>query len=104
MKILYSILAGCLAASTAYAQEDYHLSQMEAAPLYLNPAMTGMFCGEKGDYRISSDYRSQWTSLGIKPFSTAYLSYDMPVRKINHMRRTNNKWGVGGYLIDNKAG
>jgi type IX secretion system PorP/SprF family membrane protein len=104
MKIFYSILAGCLAASAVYAQEDYHLSQMEAAPLYLNPATTGMLCGEKGDYRINSDYRSQWTSLAIKPYSTAYVSYDMPVRKINHMQRANNKWGVGGYLIDNKAG
>ncbi|MCX6310568.1 MAG: PorP/SprF family type IX secretion system membrane protein [Bacteroidetes bacterium] len=98
LKYILAVLISGLSTTTLFAQEDYHLSQSDAAALYLNPALTGMFCGEKGDYRIVSDYRSQWHALGIKPYSTAFLSYDMPLRK------GNNKWGVGGYLIDNKSG
>jgi type IX secretion system PorP/SprF family membrane protein len=93
------ILAGALGISAAgFAQEDFHLSQYETAPLYLNPGQTGMFGGEKGDYRIATNYRSQWGALGMKPFTTAYISYDMPIRK------SGGKWGAGGYLINNNAG
>jgi type IX secretion system PorP/SprF family membrane protein len=92
------ICAAGLFAGKAAAQEDYHLSQFNAASLYLNPALTGMYLGERGDYRITSDYRSQWRALGLKPYTTAFISYDMPLHKYE------NKWGVGGYLIDNKSG
>ena len=74
--------------------QDFHLSQTDAAPHYFNPALTGMYFENKSDYKIYSDYRSQWKSLGIKPFSTYYLAYDMPHRL----------FGLGGYLIHNRNG
>lgn len=91
------------AAAPAFAQEDYHLSQFQSAPLYLNPALTGMYAGEQGDYRISSAYRAQWRSLGYKPFSTIYLGYDMPMQSYGN-NKFHKKYGVGGYIIDNHAG
>ena len=75
--------------------QDFHLSQYDATPHYFNPALTGIYFGNKADYRIYSDYRSQWRSLGVKAFSTYYLAYDMPFKGID---------GVGGYLIHNRNG
>lgn len=98
MKKIILATACTAAAFTAYAQQDFHLSQYESAILYMNPALTGMFCGQKGDYRVASDFRSQWRALGTKPFSTAYIGFDMPLKKYGE------KWGAGGYIIDNHAG
>ena len=77
----------------SYAQ-DFHLSQYTAASQYLNPALTGVYFDRQPSYRIYSDYRSQWRSLGGKPFSTYYLAYDMPYKQ----------FGLGGYLISNRNG
>ena len=74
--------------------QDFHLSQFDAATHYFNPALTGVYFGNKADYRIYSDYRSQWKSLGIKSFATYYLAYDMPYKE----------YGFGGYLIHNRNG
>ena len=93
MKKFLTILSVAVTGLTASAQ-DFHLSQYEAATLYLNPALTGVYPGEEADYRAYALYRSQWASLTKNPFSTAYLAYDQPYKK----------FGVGGYLISNKAG
>ncbi|TAL60857.1 MAG: type IX secretion system membrane protein PorP/SprF [Bacteroidetes bacterium] len=74
--------------------QDFHLSQFDATPHYFNPALTGIYFGDKSNYRIYSDYRTQWRSLGVKPFSTYYLAYDMPYKL----------YGFGGYLIHNRNG
>jgi len=95
-KVNYTILF--LLAALHVVAQDFHLSQYEMAPQYLNPALTGMYCGEKGDYRVAADYRSQWLSPSLKPYSTAYLSYDRPVSK------WNQDFGLGGYLINNRSG
>ncbi|MEK6615729.1 MAG: PorP/SprF family type IX secretion system membrane protein [Bacteroidota bacterium] len=79
--------------TSAFAQ-DFHLSQYDATSHYFNPALTGIYFGNSANYRIYSDYRSQWKSLGIKPFSTYYLAYDMPYQL----------YGFGGYLIHNRNG
>jgi type IX secretion system PorP/SprF family membrane protein len=80
---------------TGIQAQDFHLSQVNAAPHYFNPALTGMYFGEKADYRIFADYRSQWKAFGIKPFSTFYAGYDMPFK---------DQFGIGGYLISNRNG
>lgn len=79
--------------------QDFHLSQFDATSHYFNPALTGIYferniMSTATNYRIYSDYRSQWRSLGIKPFSTYYLAYDMPYKL----------YGVGAYLIHNRNG
>jgi type IX secretion system PorP/SprF family membrane protein len=74
--------------------QDFHLSQLDAAPHYFNPALTGIYFGNDVNYRIYSDYRTQWRALGVKPFSTYYIAYDMP----------HKLFGFGGYLIHNRNG
>ncbi|HXC05358.1 MAG TPA: PorP/SprF family type IX secretion system membrane protein [Bacteroidia bacterium] len=91
-------LALLILASVSVQAQDFHLSQYDAAALYLNPALTGMYGGEKGDYRISNDFRSQWSSLGSKPFTTIFLSYDQPYTI------GKKKIGLGAYLINERAG
>lgn len=75
--------------------QDFHLSQYHAAPHYFTPALTGIYMNEKADYAVYSDYRTQWRSFGIKPFSTFYMGYDMPFK---------DQFGLGGYLISNRNG
>ncbi|MBL4652669.1 MAG: PorP/SprF family type IX secretion system membrane protein [Flavobacteriales bacterium] len=74
--------------------QDFHLSQFEASPMHLNPAMTGAF---EGDHRISLHYRNQWRSLATKPFVTTALSYDKPIKKVENLK-------VGGFILNNRAG
>lgn len=78
--------------------QDYHVSQYDVTSLYMNPALTGVYGDEKGDYRVYLDQRSQWRSMGIKPFVTTYLAYDMPYLL------KDKKFGFGGYLISNRTG
>ncbi|HTB07111.1 MAG TPA: PorP/SprF family type IX secretion system membrane protein [Bacteroidia bacterium] len=94
--VAYLLFAFAICGTPVFAQ-DFHLSQYDMASLYINPALTGMYSGEKGDFKIYNDYRSQWASLGNVPYSTEYLAFDMPVQK------WGKNFGVGAYLIDNRA-
>lgn len=92
--ILLMLIA--LITQTTSAQ-DFHLSQYDMAPLYINPALAGMYGGEKGkqgDFRMMANYRSQWQKLESKPFSTAAFAFDKPL----------GRFGVGAYIMDNLAG
>ena len=71
--------------------QDAHLSMYDAAPMFLNPAMTGVF---QGDWRLHAQYRTQWKSVNYKPYTTALISFDAPVRK----------WGFGGQVSNFRAG
>ncbi|MBL4704069.1 MAG: PorP/SprF family type IX secretion system membrane protein, partial [Flavobacteriales bacterium] len=71
--------------------QDFHLSMYDAAPMFLNPAMTGLF---DGDWRIHTHYRTQWKSVNFKPYNTALISIDAPYKK----------WGFGGQIINSRAG
>ncbi|MGQ0828245.1 MAG: PorP/SprF family type IX secretion system membrane protein [Bacteroidota bacterium] len=82
--------------SSSFAQ-DFHLSQYDAPPLFLNPAMTGMF---DGYYRIHGHYRTQWSSVIKNPFTTAGLSFDMPVKKFGvGLQVFNYRAGLGNYNV-----
>ncbi len=52
--------------------QDVHFSQFYLSPLTLNPSETGNF---NGDWRFSSNYRTQWRSIDV-PFNTFSLGYD----------------------------
>src|SRR5438270_2169357 len=78
--------------------QDFHLAQYDAFSLYLNPALTGNYLGEKGDYRVQSVYRTQWRALSPKPYTTYGVSYDMRFNK------WNKNFGLGGYILDNRSG
>ncbi len=71
--------------------QDFHLSLYDAAPLFLNPAMTGLVDGKM---RLHAHYRNQWNAVAYKPFTTALVSFDIP----------KGKWGFGGQISNMRAG
>jgi type IX secretion system PorP/SprF family membrane protein len=71
--------------------QDFHLSMYDAAPMFLNPALTGVV---DANIRVHGQYRNQWRSVTFKPYNTALLSLDIP----------KGKWGFGGQIINMRAG
>ncbi len=87
------LLSIAMCGAVALHAQDGQLSQYEAAPVLLNPALTGMY--ENGEFRMSSNVRSQWTSLATNFLTTAF-AYDMSMKK---------RYGFGMYLSNyNMAG
>jgi type IX secretion system PorP/SprF family membrane protein len=84
----------CVFFSLKVNAQDFHLAQYDVFSMYLNPALTGNYLGEGGDYKISSVYRTQWRALTPKPYTTYGISYDMPYKR----------FGLGAYLLENKSG
>jgi type IX secretion system PorP/SprF family membrane protein len=80
-----------LSAAKQVQAQDFHLTHYDAAKIYLNPAMTGMFDGR---YRIHANYRNQWNAVATRPFQTAALAFDKPIRR----------YGLGVQLMNNRAG
>jgi type IX secretion system PorP/SprF family membrane protein len=86
-----------LISSQIVTAQDFHLSQYDAPPLFLNPAMTGMFDGQ---YRIHAHYRTQWSAIATHPFTTAGLSFDMPIKKFGAgIQIMNYRAGTGDYNV-----
>lgn len=89
----YYIIAiiGMICLSIDSIAQDAHLSQHDAAPLYLNPALVGQFDGK---FRVHGHYRTQWGSLSSKSYKTAAISFDMPF----------DKMAFGAQIINRRAG
>lgn len=85
------LLAGLLFLPSVIVAQDFQLSQYDAPPMFLNPAMTGMF---DGHYRVHAHYRTQWAAVASKPFTTTGISFDMPVKK----------FGIGAQVMNFRAG
>lgn len=90
LKQIAGVWVFCLIGVFGRAQ-DFHLSMYDAAPIFLNPAMTGVF---EGDWRLHAHYRTQWKAVNFKPYTTGLISFDMP----------KNKWGFGGQIANYRAG
>ena len=91
------IVSVLLLSRTIFAQ-DFHLSQYDVFSSYLNPALTGNYLGEGGDYRIQALHRNQWRMLSSKPFSTQAIGYD------RHEVIKGKDVGLGAYLMNNRSG
>lgn len=89
--IVLGLLLSALLPASLRAQVDPHFSQYYAYPLWLNPALTGVL---DGDYRVSGNYRNQWTNYG-KAFSTSGVSFDAA---------TDKNIGVGVNILNLSAG
>ena len=72
-----SMLVSIISASTLNAQ-DIHWAHIHASPVYLNPAMTGLF---EGDTRFIGNARSQWNSF-TKGYKTVMGSIDSKLMSI----------------------
>jgi type IX secretion system PorP/SprF family membrane protein len=62
---------------TGVSAQDIHLSQFHFDRLQINPALTGLFNGDK---QVSLLYKSQWASVPVE-YSTFSGSFDMKLRK-----------------------
>ena len=71
--------------------QDAQFTQFYAAPLYLNPAFTGL----TDEHRFVANYRNQWPGIS-KTYQTYMASYDYNLLKINS--------GIGITLMQDKAG
>lgn len=91
MKFPFLILTFLLCA-TGLSAQDYHFSQFFAAPLTLNPALTGAF---SGTYRVAISQRSQWGQTLETPFSTTAFSADFKYYVNPKKRRYKDAFGVG---------
>lgn len=83
---------------TAFSQ-DKHFTQFYAAPLTLNPALSGNF---EGKYRVSMIYRDQWRRIlenPIKSFALgADLRFDAPGKSVY-----NDAIGLGILFFNDKV-
>jgi len=71
--------------------QDPHFSQNVGTPLYVNPAMTGLY---SGDMRLGISYRNQWAAVSA-PYQTLLVSVD---GKLNASNRSKG-WISGGIQI-----
>ncbi|MFN8285906.1 MAG: PorP/SprF family type IX secretion system membrane protein [Chitinophagales bacterium] len=94
---LYSVLVVILSVMAVNAQ-DIHFSQFYAAPLTLNPALTGNF---NGFYRISGIYRNQYPGLtqSAPAFSTPSVSADLSLLRDKIKR---GSLGVGLVFVNDQ--
>jgi len=86
------MLVTTIALCASVSAQDAHFSQFDASPMMANPAMTGMF--DVADFRIGSNFRSQWGQLTHSFVSTA-ISFDMPIE---------DRFGLGGHMVNYDQG
>jgi len=77
--------------------QDFNFSQFENAPLYLNPALSGIY---NGQHRLLINHRNESVDvLGDDGFSATSISYDTRIK-------TSKKAfiGIGGNYIKSRSG
>lgn len=81
--------------------QDKHFTQNFAAPLVLNPALTGGF---EGRYRFSLIYRDQWRQALTQPYNTFAAGLDLrfPVNYLS--AKTEDGFGVGMTFYTDRVG
>lgn len=87
---LRSALLLSIGAAGLYAQ-DPQFTQFYAAPLYLNPAFTGLTY----EHRFAINAREQWPGVNTA-YRTGMVSYDYNLSDVNS--------GIGGYFLQDIAG
>lgn len=102
MKYFYYLACCCLLLPGMRANgQDLHLSQYYAAPLYLNPALTGMV---NGSFRVSLNHKNQWASI-TNPYTTYVAAFDAPVKRVGlGFGASSQTAGDGGYRDLNLVG
>ncbi|MBT8252865.1 MAG: PorP/SprF family type IX secretion system membrane protein [Bacteroidia bacterium] len=91
-KVILTIISVSFIIFSINAQ-DAVFSQFYAAPLSLNPALTGSF---DGTYRVSANYRDQWRSVINDPLSTYAASGEVQFQRLN---ANNNPDLIGAGLL-----
>jgi type IX secretion system PorP/SprF family membrane protein len=94
---LATIILGVLA-SPAFAQ-DKHFTQFYAAPLSLNPALTGAM---QGGYRVGSIYRDQWRKVLDNPIKTFSIFADLRFES-RRKKNSDDALGLGIMFFNDKV-
>jgi type IX secretion system PorP/SprF family membrane protein len=82
---------------TSMSAQDIHLSQYHFDRLQINPALTGMFNGDK---QVALLYKSQWAVVPVE-YSTFSGSFDMKLRKT---QTPKGFFSIGGLFNYDQAG
>ncbi len=82
------------------AAQDKHLTQFYAAPLTLNPALTGAF---EGHYRVGTIYRDQWRRVLDNPFKSFAVGADLRF-PIGSGKVREDAMGLGLQFVNDKTG
>jgi type IX secretion system PorP/SprF family membrane protein len=82
LALLYSI-------SVLISAQDIHFTQIQASPLQINPANTGV---TYASLRLVNNYRNQWRTIEA-PYNTIGVSLDKGL----HIR--NQNFGIGGLML-----
>lgn len=93
--ILFALLGICL--SNQVVSQDIHFSQLEFAPLSINPALAGA----NHSFQGIVNYRSQWNSV-VQPFQTSAASFDARLSKPSNSR--NGHLAAGVFFFSDNAG
>ncbi len=90
-------LLATLFISQGVLAQDIHFSQFSDAPMNINPALTGIFGGEK---RFVANYRSQWNTVPVS-YLTFSGAYDM---KFDGDKLSKGFWSGGVVFNYDMAG
>lgn len=93
LKPIILLFIAFIAATSVIQAQDTHFTQFYAAPLTLNPALTGAF---EGKYRVGTIYRDQWRRVLDAPLKTFALAADL---RFNASSRTTKKDAIGLGLL-----
>ena len=92
MKLFYNALfAGLLLVNGLHGQ-DQHFTQFFAAPLTLNPALSGAF---NGNYRLGMIYRDQGGASLEDPYLTVAATLDLRFDSKITEKKTRDAFGAG---------
>ena len=97
--LLLTFIPALLVLGTLRSQ-DQHFTQYYAAPLTLNPALTGAF---NGSYRLSLIYRDQWRSVLDNPYVTFAGAMDFRMGLRYKGKRSEDYAGVGVLFFNDQV-
>ena len=94
---LYTLLL-CIFSTALYGQ-DKHFTQFYAAPLSLNPALSGAI---EGSYRVGAIYRDQWRKVLENPIKTFSFFADLRF-DARRKKNTDDAIGLGISFFNDKV-
>ncbi len=97
LKIRVFIVIFFLGAFVTAEAQDPQFSQFYVASMYLNPAMAG----QDGDMYLSTNYRSQWSSISA-PYTTTQVTGSLPFVSKTIIDR--NYGGIAASFYNDQAG
>jgi type IX secretion system PorP/SprF family membrane protein len=76
--------------------QDFHYSQFDANPLYLNPALTGERLNEFKGFQFNANYRDQLARYtnGAGSYKSVAIGFDAPL---------GSKFSIGQFVANNKS-